>query len=234
MRGIALGVLALAAVVMGCAKSPEPEPRVAEQPPPTEAKPEPPKPASEVPAALQELFKKQNALHKRHTGALLTITAKWEETPMSGPSLRVHWSIDYNGPRRPFTILNPSHNGSTEGRTTVHLWYLQNDGTPASIPFVVGGGVSWPPHPKQKEWFAISAEGKPVGGAIILGNGAHLKQRFEREPSPGSPPLWVQLEHAPTDRGDANASEFGFAPEHWTLDAWTGRLWSYVAEVLVK
>ena len=76
MKAHALGVLTLAVVIAGCARSPDPEPRVAEQPPPADAKAEPPRPAREVPPALAAIVKERNALHKRQTGALLTISPR--------------------------------------------------------------------------------------------------------------------------------------------------------------
>src|SRR5579885_794498 len=62
----------------------------------------------DVPPALAEVFKERNRLHKRQTGALLTITAKWETRPGVEPGVVIDWAIDYDGPRQPFTILTPA------------------------------------------------------------------------------------------------------------------------------
>jgi hypothetical protein len=237
MRGIALGVLALAAVVMGCAKSPEPEPRVAEQPPPPDAKPEPPKPAREVPAALAAIFKERNALHKRQTGALLTISPKWGNDPGLDSAIHLNWEIDYDGPRHPFAILTPS-GGTGPNPAYAHFWYTNRDGTITTFTKGVGGGwISGYPPLKQRSWYSVAEGRKPVGGEIITGGFDSSKgEPGER----GRPRLWMQLDYAPTDRGDGydiiidREKRTGTRGPNWTLDAWTGKLWSAVVEVAFK
>ena len=152
---------------------------------------------------------------------------------MSGPSVRVYWSIEYDGPRRPFSVLTPTLEFMSAGQTTAHFWYPRPDGKADGFKIAAGALLNRP-LPKQKGWFSIATDGNFVTGKIIVGNGNYLKGYFGRLSEPGDPPLWVQLEHAPTDRGDANAEELGFKTDRWTLDAWTGHLWSPVVEVAVK
>lgn len=94
------------------------------------------------------------------------------------------------------------------------------------------------PH-KQKGMYSVAEGGKPVAGR--LGRGVtSFKGALGREPSPGDPPLWVQLEYAPTDRGDGYdvvvdpATGLGKPGPVWTFDAWTGRLFSPVVPVSIK
>jgi hypothetical protein len=236
MKTLALGVLILTAVVAGCAKPPEPAPAETEQLP-ADAKAKPPEPAQEVPEALAAIFKERNKLHKRQTGALLTISPKWEVTPpygpLYGPLLRVAWAIEYNGPRRPFTILTPGDNSSAAVRTKLHVWYLRPDGKPTTFEYPFDG-IGELPLPKKKDWFSVAADGKPVTGKLPIMNQDSLNAEFGRELRLGQPRAWVQLEHAPTDRGDPYAAQLGFEEEQWTMDAWTGQLWSPVVEVAVK
>jgi hypothetical protein len=47
--------------------------------------PKPPAVGKDVPPAIAKLIKERDELHKRQTGALLTITAKWVKEPGSWP-----------------------------------------------------------------------------------------------------------------------------------------------------
>jgi hypothetical protein len=150
------------------------------------------------------------------------------------------WSIEYDGPRRPFTILKPDSIHWRGGRTTVKVWYARPDGMPGEFEYGLGGVPAGVVPSKQKDWFSVAVDGKPVTGKIVMGNGAALLDYIGREPRPGQPPLWVQLEHAPTDRGDGIEQVFNRVTGHitegapWSLDAWTGTLWSPVVEVALK
>jgi hypothetical protein len=152
----------------------------------------------------------------------------------------IDWQIGYDGPRRPFTILSPALDYRATGQTTAHFWYLAAEGKPAPFRRTAGGPLWPPPPPSRKDYFSVSADGKPVAGRIIVGGGRHLKHSSGRDLRPGNPWLWVQLEHAPTDRGDG--FEWTVNPDTlearqgpaWTLDAWTGHLWSPVVPVAVK
>lgn len=88
---------------------------------------------AEVPLAMAKVIEERNQLHKRQHGALLTITARWEKDPRFEPAVWVYWSIDYDGPRRPFTILTPGM--GTDG-VRAHFWYTNPDGT--AVAFVMG------------------------------------------------------------------------------------------------
>jgi hypothetical protein len=240
MKTIAVPTLVLAlAVAAGCVR-PAPEAPAAAEEAVVADDPKPPAAGKDVPPAIAELVKERNALHKRQTGALLTITAKWEKDPRTEAGIVIDWQIAYDGPRRPFTVLTPRLDFSEPvGQTTAHFWYPGPDGKPAGFKIAAGGPTIWLP-PKQKAWFSVAADGKLVAGKISAGGGRHLKRFSGRDLRPGEPRLWVQLGHAPTDRGDG--FEWAVNPDTdrveqgppWTLDAWTGELWSQVVEVAVK
>jgi hypothetical protein len=227
MKTIGMSMLALAvAAVAGCVR-PAPEAPAAAEKAVVADDPKPPAAGKDVPPALAELVKERNKLHKRQTGALLTITAQWEKDPGIEWAIRVDWSIDYDGPRRPFTILTP---GQGTDPVMAHFWYLKPDGTAAAFTSGWGGLISGPQPLKQKGMFSVSDGGKPVTGRLERGV-SYLKGAMGREElRPGDPPLWAQLEYTATDRGDSDV----LSNEHWTLDAWTGALWSPVVEVTVK
>jgi hypothetical protein len=233
MKLIAVSTLVLAvAVAAGCVR-PAPEAPAAAGEAVVADDPKPPAAGKDVPPALAKLFEERNALHKRQTGALLTIIAQWEKDPRTEAGIVIDWTIDYDGPRRPFTILTP---GKGTDPVVAHFWYLKPDGTAAAFTWGWGGMISGPQPLKQKGMFSVSDGGRPVTGRLEQG-GSYLKRKLGWEPRPGDPPLWVQLGHAPTDRGDG--FEWPVDPATlearqgppWTFDAWTGRLWSPVVEV---
>ena len=95
-----------------------------------------------------------------------------------------------------------------------------------------GVGEGAPPQ-KTREWFSVAANNQPVTGTHICDQ-TYLNAKFGRDARPDSPRAWVQLEHAPADRGDPYVGQLGPSEEAWTLDAWTGHLWSPVVEVVLK
>jgi hypothetical protein len=240
MKRVACLVLALAAgVAAGCGQPAEHSSAAPEEAVVTD---DPKPPAAEgkgVPPVIAELIKERGKLHKRQTGALLTITARWVHDPGLEPAVRIDWLIDYDGPRRPFTILAPDK-AMGANPAVAHFWHLKPDGTAAVFTWGLGGGgpAGKLPH-KQKGMYSVSDGGKPVTGQFNAG-GSHLKGKMGREPRPGDPPMWVQMEYAPTDRGDGfdwpvdPATGFATKGPAWTFDAWTGHLWSPVVPVAVK
>ncbi|MFO0797452.1 MAG: hypothetical protein U0804_08230 [Gemmataceae bacterium] len=220
-------------IAFGCERPPEPEPQP-EQPPAPAPEAKAADAPREVPAALAKVFQERNQLHKRQTGALLTITAKWVDDGRIEPLIRATWSIDYDGPRRPFTILKP---GGGENAALLHFWYLDSKGGVATCHTGWGGASYHKEPPKQKSMYAISPDGKAVSGHLERGI-TSLRGGFGRYPKSGDPSLWAQLEHTPTDRGDGFERHFdpktGITTKGagWTLDAWTGKLWSPVVEVV--
>jgi hypothetical protein len=178
-----------------------------------------------LPPALADLLPERAKLRKRQAGAMLTIQAKSGSWSGAEPSTRVYWSIDYTGPRHPFTILSPAQTGSLWHQTMVHFWYADAEGK--AVPFKSSSGVGEGPQPlRQKEVFSISADGKPVTGGPLAISWQNLSRLAGRGFNPGDVVL-VQMEHAPTDRGDSHPQDV----RRWTLDAWTGRLWSQPAAV---
>lgn len=192
----------------------------------------------DVPAELAKMFEERGRLHKRVSGARLTIAAKWVTDPKSEPAIRVDWTIDYAGPRRPFTIAAPWKSGTDVARA--HLWYVRPDGTAAAFTYGWGGPPLDPRPWKDRSEFAVAADGQPLTGRLATGV-TSLKGKFGgREPGPEDPRLWAQLEFKATDRGDG----FDLVRDPvgrglvegpaWSFDAWTGHLWSPVVEVEFK
>jgi hypothetical protein len=218
MKWIGSLALVLAVGVVGCRGPAGVTPEATEE---TAVADEPKPPAADgkdVHPALAEVFKERAKLHRRQTGALLTIAARWEKRPRGGPTgpglaVVIDWSIDYDGPRHPFTVLNPSLSPSAAEQTTVHFWYVDTAGR--AVPFQLAAGDIAGPWLVRPEDFSVAAGGKPVDGQLEVYEGG-LAQRAGRRFRPGDV-LLVQLEHTPRDRGDVTGS---------TLDAWTGRLWS--------
>jgi hypothetical protein len=229
MKKVAVACLVLLAAGLACSPDPAPEPQA--DAPPVAAEPV-------VPPAIAKVIEERNTLHKRQTGALLTISARWEQDPGLEKSLRIYWSIDYNGPRQPFVVLTPALLYTAAGQSTVYIWFDSGNGQVGHFKMSAGHIMGAQPL-KTRDWFSTSVGGKPVTGRIQQG-ASYMRELFGREPTPGNPPIWVQLEHSPTDRGDGN--EWPVDPvtrvvkkgPEWTLDAWTGRLLSPVVLVSEK
>ncbi|HVK18641.1 MAG TPA: hypothetical protein VM533_17035 [Fimbriiglobus sp.] len=232
MKRIASLALVLAVgVAIGCVGPADGTPAAAEEPPAAD-KPKPPaEEGKDVPPALAELMNERSKLHKRQTGALLTIQAKSEKAPEFVPAVEIGWSIDYDGPRHPFAILAPSLSIPAADQTVLHFWYVGAFGRPVPVKIAAGVSEGIPP-PKGKESYAISVGGKPATGDPIVTSWRELSRFARRAFRPGEAVLF-QLEHVPTDRGNGYEWVIGPPPHRqvsegpaWTLDAWTGQLWS--------
>lgn len=189
-----------------------------------------------TPPALVAEFRERNQLHKRADGARLTATAKWVKEAGVEAGVAVDWAIDYAGPRRPFAILTP---GAWTDPVVAHYWHLKPDGSVATFTGGWGGPSFGPRPPLHRETFSVSADGQPLTGRLATGSWS-FQGALGRIPGPGDPPLWVQLEYAPTEQGDGfdlvydPVTDRSIRGAEWSLDAWTGRLWSPVVEVAVK
>jgi hypothetical protein len=212
-------VLAVAVGVAGCEK-PAPEPPAPAKEAPVANKP--PLPAADVkdlPPALAEVAKERNKLHKRQTGALLTLTARWEKRPLGGPvptqglAVIIDWTIDYDGPRHPFIVLSPDLFPQAFEQTAIHFWSAGDGGQ--TVPFRVAAEIFPGDWEVRRDHFSVARDGKPVAGQLVVYED-RLRQAAGRRFGPADV-LLVQLEHAPRDRGDDTGT---------ILDAWTGRLWS--------
>lgn len=113
MKAVATACLIL--VVVGLACSPAQQPVTVSTKTAAEAVPAAPQAEPNVPPAIAKVIEERNKLHKRQTGAQLIISARWEHDPGLERSLRIYWSIDYDGPRQPFIILTPSLGSSNVG-----------------------------------------------------------------------------------------------------------------------
>ena len=176
-----------------------------------------------LPRPLADLFHERAKLRKRHAGAMLTIQPISEKAPGFEAAVEIGWSIDYTGPRHPFTILKPDLTGSLSRQTIIHFWHAGAEGKAVPFQFASGVGEGAPPL-RQKEVFSVSADGKPVNGCPLVLTWQSLSRRSGRAFKRGDVVL-VQMEHAPTDRGDSDPRD----ERRWALDAWTGQLWSQPA-----
>ncbi|MCI0378014.1 MAG: hypothetical protein L0215_10430 [Gemmataceae bacterium] len=172
--------------------------------------------------ASQEFYKTCDELAKRWCGALLEATASIAKGK-DGQELRIHWSIDYNGPRPPFTILEPSLTRAISNQTTVKFYAESKDGKRYAFEIAapVPLGVSIP----QPGWFVTAQKGEKATGTLVLSL-ARIKERYQHrhgDYSSESPVLRFQLEHTPSARG-----------QNGQLDAWTGQLFSKVVLVPIK
>jgi hypothetical protein len=169
----------------------------------------------------------------RVNGALLRITAdeKGERDPAApfdlGPSVAVHWSIDYDGPRPPLTILKPTLGPAGYDQTLLLFFLIADDGkdypvpipaSPPNIPGIFFTGAAD---------FATVKEKEVARGTLSISWQRVLAAAREKWPArfaeSGPRSAYVQLRHAPTDRA-----------EHLRLDAWTGRLQTELVPVPLK
>ncbi|MCI0641468.1 MAG: hypothetical protein L0Y72_04380 [Gemmataceae bacterium] len=172
--------------------------------------------------ASEEFFKRCDEQAKRWNGALLLATASIAKGK-DGQELHIHWSIDYNGPRPPFTILEPSLARPISSQTTVRYYAEFKDGK--RYPFQIAApsplGFSIP----QPGWFVTAEKGEKASGTLVLSL-ARIKERYQFKHGDyaiESPVLRFQLEHTPSARG-----------QNGHLDAWTGQLFSKVVLVPIK
>ncbi|MFO0851299.1 MAG: hypothetical protein U0871_22495 [Gemmataceae bacterium] len=213
---------------------------------------EPPKPADPPPAKQGEpppgvhiaggtslppkLMADRNTLHKRVYGARLTIDPHWVDhrgqAARGNPLLQIDWAIDYDGPRRPFIVLKPSLDGyPAAGQTFVRFWHPATDGTIQTFelrPIRPDNPRSY----RNKDEFTVAEDGQTARGRLMY-DAPKAREKLGGQVQ-GVPRLWIQLQHAPKDRGSSSPWGPGPREEPWELDAWTGELWSPVAEVTWK
>jgi hypothetical protein len=162
----------------------------------------------EVPYKIERLIENYKKYSGRKNGVLLEVKA---EVKAKGDVILVlHWSIDYAGPRFPLHILQPSLGVGWYGQTYVVLFPVDEKGIahPVGIHPEVPGFLTT----NAKEAFLTVNRGEEAKGTIEV----PLKKAGTRKIQVGKvsiPPgrLFVQLRHAPYDRG-----------ERFNLDAWTG------------
>jgi hypothetical protein len=159
---------------------------------------------------------------KRVNGVQLKLAAEVRESkrgtiPGDTHEILLHWTIDYNGPRPPLTILRPSLDAPIGAQCGVIFYPVAPDGKEYPVPFLAP--VSDTPVDLQKEDFLRLKPGEVGRGTLII-NALTLRAiTHDRWPKQfakgGAKPLYVQLRHAPMERG-----------EGYGLDAWTGSLQS--------
>jgi hypothetical protein len=176
----------------------------------------PPIPARGGHAPVKRFYEIRSGLHRRVNGALLSSKVK-----ATSETTTLTWTLDYDGPRSPLTILRPSLEDATGGQTEVIVYAEGKNGWAHSrelrSPTQPGKYMS------RKDWFVTVEKDKQISGTITIS--IPEARDFFREQWPDQfdgtiAKLHVQLIHKPTDRGEAH----GF-------DAWTGELHSRVLEV---
>jgi hypothetical protein len=161
----------------------------------------------------------RSQMAKRKNGVLLQATAKIV-AGKEGDEIRLDWTLDYNGPRQPLTILIPTL-FDTFGQTTVVFYAEDKDET--SLYEYARPSDSWPvpwaPFVQNKELFIKVEKGKKGTGTIVVPVSkvaSYYKEGWGQQFKDPPKELYVQLVHAPFDRGE------GFGG----LDAWTGEVYS--------
>ncbi len=206
MTRVLLGSLAVVAVIALALSAQDP------------AKPKNDKPVVPKPETLAEQVQRFDKFNRRGCGAKLTLTkAELVSKEGVGEVVRVHWEIDYTGPRPPLTICKPSMEPGPQNRTCLRFHY--EDGRTDV------GRLTYMYNPQErniyivvKEDFVTVEKGKiSVSGVLdvpISTDGrSSLIQQMKR-------PFYVQLTYNPQERG----SQFD-------LDAFTGELTSNVIQV---
>ncbi len=176
------------------------------------------------PESAAHIAGKRLDLHTRENGAKLWIAAETVAGP-NGRAIEVKWSIEYNGSRRPFTILAPSLTRPASDNTYLAVYCDNWIG--------VGQYLYCSPPPRPRDWapraedFVISKGGEPVTGTLTVSLADLGKQAVKkgvRKFQPGSR-VYIQLRFTTNDRGNTGGNE---------LDAWTGELWSNPVAVTIK
>jgi hypothetical protein len=125
--------------------------------------------------------------------------------------VKLHWTLDYKGPRSPLIILAPSIELLTFAQTVVYCYAEGRDGMVYEVRLYSPGDAS-PRVGAEKEWFLTSKDGKPLTGTItfpVATLAREYQKRWPEQFAKAPPPLRLRLEHKPTDRG-----------ERFSLDAW--------------
>jgi hypothetical protein len=171
-----------------------------------------------------EVARNRQQLQKRNNGARLAITAS-EKLWFDDKTFTIDWTIDYNGPRHPFTILAPTLTFAVTDQTQLCIYSSDEYG---SCQFAhIDAPFAWGVYKPSEECYATSVNEQPVSGKIqvkILEIDKELlrirKYGLERNEK-----IYFQLREHARSRGDLiNKS----------LDAWTGELWSNPVLVVIR
>ena len=168
-------------------------------------------------------YKIRSELNRRTNGAMLVATASASET--DADRIEIQWSLDYDGPRPPLTILRPSLELATCSQTQVIVYARPAGGRPHEmiLSSPLQHGKYWAP----QGWFVTVEKGKTTTGVIPIRvseiKAFFLKNWPDRFRESPPPEVRIQLVHRPTDRGG-----------QYNLDAWTGELYSAVILVELK
>lgn len=177
---------------------------------------------AEEDSKTEQFFSLRTKMAKRSNGLQLGLQAS--DGVAEEAIVQLQWRLDYDGPRKPCTVIGPSLTNSTSGQTVLKVYAESTSQVVHEIEFSspVGGCKYF----AQQDWFVTIQEDHAAKGSLLL-NLAEVKATLLKH-WPGNfqveqaPPLSVQLIHQPTDRG-ANHN----------LDAWTGTVYSPVIKLSV-
>jgi hypothetical protein len=136
------------------------------------------------------------------------------------PLIHIDWSLTYNGPRTPVNIVKPSLE-IPFNRVTVVWFYLEDPDKKRYMCFVRSPSAKRSLPCPQSSFVEVD-KGKPAKGTITL-KLERVREAYNaqfKEKLGASPPLRIQVCHEIGERG-----------ERFSLDAWTGELWSPVVVV---
>jgi hypothetical protein len=147
------------------------------------------------------------------------------EGRLKASNIRIVWTIDYNGPRPPLTILKPSLRYETSGQTWVRIFATGSDGKTRMMeltsPSLDPSYTSLPAiRLPEMDWFITVPQKKSFSDDSIVIKSSKLRNyfttKFPKQYNGLKPPkITLQLFHNPEERGELHK-----------LDAWTGFLYT--------
>jgi hypothetical protein len=175
----------------------------------------------------EAFFKLRSSQAGRQIGVLLRATAEAVARPGSADLIKIHWTMDYTGPRPPLIILKPDLDHPTPTKLTRLLVYARGkDGRLYEYELTnpTRSALDFAPA-LAKDWFLTIPKGKTGSGDLTLPAdriGKYFRQQWPEQFGAAPPPLYLQLIHSPEGRGGDGE------------DAWTGVLHTPVFPVTVK
>lgn len=171
----------------------------------------------------EDFYKGRSTLGGQVNGVRMQVAAS-VEADFKGDQIRLGWTLDYEGPRPPLAILEPSLERHTSGQTAAIFYAESKDGRPHEYELASPPNGAFGVLPKN--FFLTVEKGKNGSGTIsvpVEKLRGFYTQHWREQFGADAPVLHIQLRHKPFDRGA------GFA-----LDAWTGEVYSRVVKVPLK
>ncbi len=165
---------------------------------------------------------KTERISGRRNGVLLRAEVDLKKHAKGGVVL-VHWFIDYDGPRLPFTIFKPSLDKLSANQISIHFFPVYGDvdyfhvgidpDTSGSDPTLLGFALAFPALSQfitlQKNEIAKGTIEVPLATVEVK-----MRERYKEKTGKFPPShLFARIAFTPLHRGD-----------HLKLDSWTGDL----------